>query len=313
LIVMSAVFPSVAAFGLGLATLAFGVSVSAATADSCLAPKVSVEVPPGENWQTATAELAEHLRSLRDLDKCARVTVRPSGSLVLLEITTGDGRVATREVSDVAELLRTAEALLVLPPQPVAVASKASPLETPPPDPRPASSTPASIHVDLGVGGALRFGGGPSFGGGGVAGFATFAVERWLLTVSGRWDVADAYFAEPTPSDFNMQSTSVGVSAGRRLEVGSANLDALIGPNVVLESQDSDDGNREVHGAAADFRLAVALRVSGPRSSSVRAFATTDFEGSPARIRSQKYLDRALPQLPWWSSGLAVGVLWGAR
>jgi len=311
---MFAVRPSVAAFGLGLAALSFGAPGSAATADSCLAPKVSVEVPPGADWQTATVELAEHLRSLRDLDKCASVTVHPSGSVVLLEITTGDGRVATRQVSDVAELLRTAEALLVLPPQPVPVAvAKASALETPPPEPRPASSALASIHVDVGVGGALRFGGGPSFGGGGVAGFATFAVERWLLTVSGRWDVADAYFAEPTPSDFDMQSTSVGVSAGRRLEVGSANFDALIGPNVVLESQDADDGNREVHAAAADFRLAVALRVSGPRSSSVRAFATTDFEGSPARIRSQKYLDRALPQLPWWSSGLAVGVLWGAR
>lgn len=310
---MFAVSPSVAAFGLALAVLTFGASGAAASADSCLAPKVSIEVPPGAEWQTATAELAEHLRSLRDLDRCARVTVRPSGSLVILEISTSDGRVAMRQVSDVAELLRTAEALLVLPPQPVAPTSKASPLETPPPDPRPASSTTASIHVDLGVGGALRFGGGPLFGGGGVAGFAAFAIDRWLLTVSGRWDIADAYFAQPTPSDFIMQSTSVGVSAGRRLEFGSANFDALIGPNVVLESQDADDGNREVHGAAADFRLAVALRVSGPRSSSVRAFATSDFEGSPARVRSQKLLDRALPQLPWWSSGLAVGVLWGAR
>jgi hypothetical protein len=310
---MSGVSPSVAAFGLALAALASAASSAGATADSCLAPKVSIEVPPGAQWQTATAELAEHLRSLRDLDKCARVSVRPHGSGVLLEITTSDGRDAARQVSDVAELLRTAEALLVLPPQPAPVESKASPLETPPAEPRPASSTAASIHVDLGVGGSLRFGGGPLFGGGGVAGFAAFAIDRWLLNVSGRWDIADAYFAQPTPMDFEMQSTSVGVSAGRRLELGSANFDALIGPNVVLESQDADDGDREVHGAAADFRLAVALRVSGPRSSSVRAFATSDFEGSPARIRSQKYLDRALPQLPWWSSGLAVGVLWGAR
>jgi hypothetical protein len=313
LIVMPAVSSSLAAFGLALAGLTFGVSGGAASAESCLAPKVSVEVPPGPKWQGATTELAEHLRSLRDLDKCARVLVRPNGSDVLLEITTSDGRDAARQVSDVAELLRTAEALLVLPPQPALPESKASPLETPPAEPRPASSTAASIHVDLGVGGSLRFGGGPLFGGGGVAGFAAFAIDRWLLTVAGRWDVADAYFTQPTPMDFIMQSTSVGVSAGRRLEVGSANFDALIGPNVVLESQDADDGDREVHGAAADFRLAVALRVSGPRSSSVRAFATSDFEGSPARIRSHKFLDRALPELPWWSSGLAVGVLWGAR
>jgi len=310
---MFTVSPSIAAFGLVLAALTASAAGHAATADSCLAPKVSIEVPPGAQWQTATAELAEHLRSLRDLDKCARVSVRPSGSGVLLEISTSDGRVATRQVSDVAELLRTAEALLVLPPQPVLSPNNTSPSETPPPEPRPASLAASSVHVELGVGGALRFGGGPLFGGGGVAGFADFAIDRWLLTVTGRWDIADGYFTQPAPSDFVMQSTAVGVGAGRRLELGSANFDALIGPNVVLESQDADDGEREVHGAAADFRLAVAVRVSGPRSSSVRAFATSDFEGSPARVRSQKYLDRALPQLPWWSSGLAIGVLWGAR
>jgi hypothetical protein len=305
---------SLAALGLVASALARALPAAAATADACSAPKVSVEVPPGAEWQTATAALAERLRGLRDLDKCARVSVRPSGAGVLLRITTSDGRDASRQVENVAELLRTAEALLVLPPQPPPELPPASPLETPPPEPRATSSSaPTSLHVDLGVGGALRLAGGPLNGGGGITGFAQFAIDRWLLAVTGRWDIADGYFAEPTPSDFVMQSTAVGVSAGRRLEIGNANVDALIGPSVVLESQDSDDGNREVHGAAADFRLSVALRVSGPRSSSLRAFATSDFEGSPARIRSQKYLDQALPQLPWWSSGVAVGVAWGAR
>ena len=113
--------------------------------------------------------------------------------------------------------------------------------------------------------------------------------------------------------DFYMQSEAVGVSFGRRFTFSSVLLDALVGPNIVLESQDADDVdmNREVHGASADFRLGVALRVSGPRLSSVRAFATADFEGSPARFRSSKTLDRILPTLPEWSSGLAVGVAWG--
>ena len=111
--------------------------------------------------------------------------------------------------------------------------------------------------------------------------------------------------------DFYMQSEAVGVSFGRRFTLSSVQLDALLGPNIVLESQDADDTNREVHGASADFRLGVALRVSGPRLSSVRAFATGDFEGSPARFRATKSLDPILPTLPAWSSGLAVGVAWG--
>jgi hypothetical protein len=310
---MLAVSGSCAVLGLACGALLLEAPAGAATNEACVAPQVSVELPPGAQWQTATEALAQHLHGLRDLDKCARVSVRPEGTGVVLKIVTSDGREATRQVADLADLLRTTEALLVLPPQPTPMATKMSPLEVPPVEPQPAKTLASSMQVELGAAGSLRIGGGPLFGGGGVAGFAQFALDRWLLAVSGRWDIADAFFNQPTPSDFHMEASSVGVSVGRRFDYGGASLDALLGPNVVLESQDADDGDREIHGAAADFRLAVGLRVSGPRSSSVRAFAAGDFESSPARLRSRRYLDRALPQLPWWSSGLAVGVLWGAR
>jgi hypothetical protein len=303
---------SCAALGLAMGAMALETSARAEPGEPCLAPRVSIEVPPGAEWRTATAQLTKHLRALRDLDKCARVTVSPNGAGVILKIVTSDGREATRQVDDVPDLLTTAEALLVLPPQ-QAPADQPSPLELPPPESRPAATQAASTHVELGAAGSLRFGGGPLFGGGGVAGFAQFALDRWLLAAAGRWDIADAFFAQATPREFRMESSTVGVSVGRRLELGSASFDGLLGPNVVLESQDADDGDREIHGATADFRLALALRVSGPRTSSLRAFASGDFEGSPARLRSRKYLDRSLPQLPWWSSGVAVGVLWGAR
>ena len=61
-----------------------------ATPDSCVAPRVNVVVPPGERWQSATADLTEHLRAVGNLDRCASVQVRPSGAGVLLEITTSD-------------------------------------------------------------------------------------------------------------------------------------------------------------------------------------------------------------------------------
>ena len=301
------------ALGLALgAGLVAPTATGATGADACLAPKINVETPPGAEWQTATADLTEHLRALRDLDKCARVSVRPNGAEVIVDITTGDGRHATRQVDSEAELLRTAEALLVLPPEAPRVDSKPSPLELPPRE-APAVRPQTVTHVELGAGASLRVGGGPAYVGGGVAGFAQFVLDGWLLAVAGRWDIADAFVNQPTPTDFNMESSAVGVSVGRRLEFGNARLDTLLGPSIVLEDQDADDGNREIRGASADFRLALALRVSGPRSSSVRAFATGDFEGSPARLRSPKFVDHSLPQLPWWSSGVAVGVLWGAR
>jgi hypothetical protein len=101
-----------------------------------------------------------------------------------------------------------------------------------------------------------------------------------LLAVSARWDIIEVVVSQPTLSDFYMQSSAVGVSAARRHELWNVNVNALIGPSVVLENQDADDGNRELHGPAADFRLSLALRVSGPRFSSVRAFAAGDFEAS---------------------------------
>jgi hypothetical protein len=279
----------------------------------CDAPKLSVLMPTDPKWDSATTRLTSHLRGLVDLDRCARATVRPDATGALLQITTSDGREAQRHVETVDELLLAAEALLVLPPAPPPRNAKVSALEVPPIDPKPSAPEPTSAHVELGAGGSLRFGGGPVYAGGGVSAFAGFALDRWLLTMAARLDVIDGFVSQRTPTDFKMQSTAVSVSVGRRVDVGQASLDALLGANVVLESQDADDGDREIHGAAEDFRLGVALRVSGPRSATIRAFAVGDFEGSPSRVRSNKYIDHSLPSLPWWSSGLAVGVLWGAR
>jgi hypothetical protein len=292
----------------------FNAPANAADVDTCMSPRINVIVPQGPDWDRATSELSEHLRTLGNLDKCARVTVRPRGAGVVLKITTSDGRSATRQVDSVAALLRTAEALLEMPPpEPMRPAAKPSPLEVPPADPPPQRPQVASTHFELGAGGSLRLGGGPLYAGGGVASFAEFVLDRWLLGVSARWDLTDAFVGQLTPGDFSMRSGAYGVSIGDRFEFGESIADALFGPTIVLEHEHADDGNTEIHGDTNDFRLALALRISGPRHSSIRAFATSDVEASPARIRSQKLIDRSLPQLPWWSGGLAVGVLWGSR
>lgn len=285
-----------------------------AAAQECQTPNITISVPADPEWEPAAEDLTEHLRALRYVDQCARIVVRPNDTGVVVEVSTSDGRHAVRQVDSEPALVHTVEALLVLPPPLPAQPGAPSPAELPPHDaPPPPRAASATTHVELGVGGSLRFGGGPLYVGGGAAGFAQFTLDHWLIAVSGRWDAADAFLNEPTPSGFSMQSSAVGVSVGHRLERGTTNLDALFGPSIVLEDEDADDGEREIHGAAADFRLALGLRVSGPRAASLRAFAAADLECSPARLRSRRFVDHSLPQLPWWSTGLAVGVLWGAR
>ena len=102
--------PSRAAFGLALSTGLLTSNVHA-VAETCAAPTMSIELPPGADWRTAAEHLSEHLHSLSDLDQCSHVSVRPDGHGVLLEISTSDGRQASRRVKSVAELLRAAEAL----------------------------------------------------------------------------------------------------------------------------------------------------------------------------------------------------------
>jgi len=286
------------------------------TPEVCSAPKVNVELPPGPEWADATEQLTEHLRAIGDLDRCARVSVRPSGAQVILEISTSDGRTATRRVDNLAGLLRAAEALLVLPPAPLAAAPKPSPQELPPAEsraPRPSAIPPITAHVEFGAGGSLRWGGTPTYVGGGLAGYAQFALDDWLLGVSGRWDFVDNVIGEPTPTDFAMDSNAVGVNVGHRFDLAGAALDTLVGPNIVVETQSADDLVKDIDGDAADLRVSFTVRVSGPRRGTLRAFAASDVELSPGRLRKQRFVDRALPALPSWSSGLAVGVLWGVR
>ena len=282
---------------------------------ACSGPEITVTVPAGETWRTLRADLVEHLRALHDLDPCARIRVEPHGDGLRVDVETGDGRVASRQVASEAELLRASEALLTLPPQPApstpASSAAASPLELPPSDPAPTMSA-EQAQVELAAGASLRIGGRPLFAGGGLSGFADIVLDRWLLGVSARWDVADVV-TEPTLMDYRMISAGIGVNLGRRWQLDHTSLDVLVGPNVVIENQDADYQERDIYGSAADLRLDLGVRISGPRRSRWRVFFGADAEASPARLKKQRFVDPALPPLPSWSAGLSLGVCWSTR
>lgn len=262
---------------------------------------------------TLRADLNEHLQALVDIDRCALVSVRFEGALLVIEVTTSDGRTASRIVSTENELFRAGEALLTLPPNapPPPAPSAPSPQEFPPVEPKAiAPSTPP--RLELGIGLAGRIGGSPLFGAGGIAAFADVALEEWLLGVSGRWDIG-SLITEPALPDYYMMSSAVGVSVGRRFELGTTLLDTLVGTNVVLEDQDADYQDADIFGSAADVRFAGALRVSGSKFAAWRPYATLDAELSPERLVKKRRTHPDLPPLPSWSTGLSVGIMWGAR
>jgi hypothetical protein len=211
-------------------------------------------------------------------------------------------------LTDPNELVPTVEALVVLPPL---LETRA---ELPPPDQVPAKPTPAPepTHIELAGGGAVRVGG-SLYAGGGIAATADVVVDRYLIGISGRWDVADNYVSSPTGSGFNMNSGAIGVMLGRRASFDWGSLDGLVGVNVVVESEEGLTEVDEIGGETADVRPAMGARVVLGRSASVRPYFLADGEVSPARLRQPKQLDPTLPTLPAWSAGLAIGLLWGLR
>jgi hypothetical protein len=280
----------------------------------CRGPEITLAVPAADKdkWLALRANLSEHLRTLRDLDRCAQLTLRALGDHLVLDVRAGDGRVASRAVENEAQLLHASEALLTLPPTVPNSALAASPAEKPPPEPR-APAPAAAARVELGAGASARLGGLPLFVAGGVAGFADVATLPWVFGVSARWDITRGLLSEPTLADYYLMSTAIGLQVGRSFELGSTSLAVLLGPNLVLETQDADDGQQDIGGSAADVRIDLGARLSGPRRSAVHAFASADLEVSPARLAKQHFAAAGLPPLPSFSFGLSLGVVWSSK
>jgi hypothetical protein len=301
------------ACSLGVLGLCTGRPLHAAE-QPCLSPRIHLELDDRPEWEAEIPALRARLQALQHVDACAHVTIRTEANGVVVNVTSG-GRSATRFVTDPHELVRTVEALVVLPPsldEPVVAPAESPPREAP-------SAPPAAVttHMELAAGASVRLGGSPLTIGGGVAGSAGLVDRGWLLGVSARWELVDDLLSVPEPSGFSMGSGAIGVEVGHRWRIGEFDADALIGPTVALESQEAfgsaSNSNEGIGGSALDARLNLKVRASSPASSRLRVYAAGDVEVSPRRIVHKKQLDPELPPLPFWTSGLAVGVLWGAR
>ena len=306
-----------------LGLLGFCVGAPAAAEDMCVSPHVHLELAGRSEWEAEVPALRARLASLSHVDACARVTIRVEGTGASVNVTSGS-RTATRHLTAPSELVRTVEALVVLP-APVDAADEA-PLVDPRPDaPEPAQrhqGSPEPVrpvlgsHMEFSAAASARLGGNPLIVGAGLAVSAGLVEGNWLVGVDARWEFADGFVSANPPSGFSMDSGAIGVAVGHRSRIGAFACDALLGPTFVIESQEADGPAPASDGigtSAVDGRVDLTLRATGPTTSRVRMYAAGDIEVSPHRLAHPKQLDPGLPPLPAWSSGLALGVAWGAR
>ncbi len=283
----------------------------------CSGPSLVIEGVLSSNWVDAVQDVRDRLRKNADLDRCAALRFEVVEDSLLIRVTTSNGRKAMRSVTSPQKLISTVEALTVLPPTLPPGPAAPDPRDVPDDlvdGPRTAQPSPTSTaHMEVGAGAAGRLAGAPLYGGGGLATFAQLALEHWLVGVSARWDAVDDTLGVPSPSGFNMQTFEVGIGLGRRTQLGNFNVDAVIGPEVVVESQEAEGIADGLGGTASDVRFDFLVRMSVPRAGHSRFYAGVDADVSPSRLRRTKQLDPGLPALPAWSSGLQIGFLWGTR
>jgi hypothetical protein len=291
-------------------------SAHAATlSGECSGPELSIEGTSNARWNAAFEAVRLRVQQKFDLDRCARIRLEPAGDEMNVHVTLPDGRRADRRVREPGALLEVVEALLVLPTMPLLRDAEIRPPDLQADIAERSTSTEASssaAHLELGIGAEGRLSGGPAYGGVGAVMSAELPLNAWLVGIGARWDLANDTIG-PSPGGFNMEGVGLAVAIGRRITAGEVDLDGLVRPEIVVDIQEADGpGGDGIGGTESDVRFDALLRVSGPRVSRTRFFAAADIEVSPSRVRSPRRIDPLLPTLPYWSSGLAIGIIWGA-
>jgi len=297
-----------------------GLNAWAKDAASCRGAELDVKGASGP-WVRRIEEARARVRQAPDIDPCARLSFTAKDNEMIMRVVLADGRTAVRRILRPEDLLETVTAVLLLPrrPQPPKQELESNsnivmPTAVPVAGPeltRDAKPELVSAHLELGAGAAARISGGPAYAGAGASAFANVLLDPWLLGVFARWDAVESPLSSP-PSGFNMQTFALGVQMGFRKSLGGLSLDGMIGPEMLVESQEADGPDDGIGGDVSDVRLEFGLRLSGPRRSRMRLYAAGGIDASPARIRRAKQLDPGLPPLPSWSSGLTLGLMWSA-
>lgn len=306
-------------------------------AHPCDAVTVAVEGPLSPAWREAADRTCLKLSGTRDVDASATIHLREVAGKMIVHVTIADGREALRTVPSPDALDRTVLGLVTLPP-PAApeppLPAAAEPAPPPPPAREPSVEPPAPIppappapppssppapssadsaprppgaSVEIGVSSMGRAANAAAYLSVGASAYAGVDAGRWLLALSVRWAPFEALTSHP-PAGFEMDSVGAGFVVARRLgESPQFDLGATV--TLLEEAQSYTVDSQEITRQTAEVRLGPLVRALFGRGR-LRGSIGLDAELSPTRIRRPVRLDPALPPLPAWSIGVAVGVTW---
>jgi hypothetical protein len=236
-----------------------------------------------------------------------------------LEVSTRDGRSATRQVHDPDELLMTLQALVLVPPspsaarsesvQPTTLESKAS-ASTPQPEaaaPSRYDSDPRkALLVEIGAALMGRLGFLPDYISPALLLSVGMHLERFTLGMDVRWNPFQTLIARPHPTGLEIESLGAGFFAiYRMLDSEVTGLDLGVHAFLSADTRALEEDETATESTVVDGRFGVLARW-GIGSRTGRWVLLLDAELSPARLRSHG-------AFPVCSVGVGAGGVWEVK
>jgi hypothetical protein len=317
---------SIARYAAMVSTLsAVGTSPALAADRGCAPAPIEMDALVRAAWPDLPDRLEGVLAGRRDVDTCARISIRLDQATFVVEVALPDGRSASRSVARKDDVVPTLEALLLLP------LPEARPPDTAPARPADpgvdrdrtpvvsASSEPAApaarggFRLEFSLAAGARMGDGQV--GIGLGARTLFDVRGWLVGFEGATQQYVATGGAPGAAVLEL-----AVLAGRRFRFGDTALDLTAGPALAMPGPGNTVAVTAQTGAAPprvvtpagdgqSKRLVGGARVTFRARSVVRIFAGID--GDVALSRSATGVSPGDVPLPAWAFGLVLGTTVG--
>jgi hypothetical protein len=316
--------------GAGILSLALP---ARAASRSCSSLRIEADAQVRDRWPDLASRVRGSFEGRNDVDACAVVHLRYASGSIGLDVSLPDGRFASRLVR-CEDVIAGLDALLLVP-DGEAPAAESAPLPTQgtttfepklievhrdrggtAADKRPATleRPPSHFNVELSLAVGMRMGDGQTSEDLGAS--SLLDVSGWLAGFTGR---LDRYAADPTGDGDPPKALEVGALVGRRVRLGSFNLDFVGGPALALRAGMGASMTRVASQGMVNTlmmsstsqgfvpRLIVGGRLTLGARSVVRTFVGVDGEaGSTGPIAPG-----SVHGLPLWTLGFTVGATVG--